>query len=123
LTAKLRAGNNGVIVHGFRMKQSFAERCYAALQLVPPGRVTTYRALAEFLGTRAYRAVGTAMRRNPHAPEVPCHRVVKSSGQVGGFARGTEAKIKLLQAEGVRVSNGSIADFEEKFFDFSVITR
>ena len=69
------------------MKQnnSFNERTYDLLKKVPKGKVTTYKALAEKLGTKAYRAVGQAMRCNPYAPKVPCHRVVKSDGSIGGF--------------------------------------
>lgn len=48
------------------------------------------------------------MNKNPFAPEVPCHRVVKSSGEVGGFASGTKNKIKMLKSEGVEVKNGKI---------------
>jgi methylated-DNA-[protein]-cysteine S-methyltransferase len=49
----------------------FAEQAYDLLRKVPEGRVTTYREIAHALGTRAYRGVGQAMKRNPYAPEVP----------------------------------------------------
>lgn len=88
--------------------KSFNERCYAALRKVPAGKVTTYAELATYLGSRAYRAVGNAMNRNPYAPEVPCHRVVRSNGEVGGFAHGTEAKIKMLKREGIVISAGKV---------------
>lgn len=100
---------------------SFAEEVYRELKLVPRGKVTTYKALAERLGTKAYRAVGTAMKNNPYAPEVPCHRVVRSDGFVGGFMGKTsgaevEKKISLLQTEGVKVIEGKIdlLEFLEK---------
>ena len=51
--------------------QSFSEKVYALLKEVPKGRVTTYKELAQALGTKAYRGVGQAMKRNPYAPEVP----------------------------------------------------
>lgn len=51
--------------------KSFSEKVYDLLRKVPKGRVTTYKELAEALGTRAYRGVGQAMKRNPCAPEVP----------------------------------------------------
>ena len=50
---------------------TFAERTYDLLRTVPAGRVTTYKELAHALGTKAYRGVGQAMKRNPYAPEVP----------------------------------------------------
>jgi len=97
--------------------KSFNERCYEILRAVPAGKVTTYKALAKALNTKAYRAVGNAMNKNPHAPKVPCHRVVKSNGEAGGFASGTENKIKMLKAEGVEVKAGKIdlQEYEHKF--------
>lgn len=51
--------------------KTFAEKIYDLLRTVPKGRVTTYKQLANALGTKAYRGVGQAMKRNPYAPEVP----------------------------------------------------
>ena len=67
---------------------AFHRKIYSLLKKVPKGKVTTYKALAQAAGTKAYRAVGQAMRCNPYAPIVPCHRVVASDGSIGGF-RGT----------------------------------
>lgn len=86
---------------------------------VPKGKVTTYGDLAKELARRdkryspkASRAVGTTMKNNPCAPQVPCHRVIKSDGGIGNFRGGAEgavdAKIKMLQAEGVAVTSGRI---------------
>jgi methylated-DNA-[protein]-cysteine S-methyltransferase len=76
-------------------KQTFNERCYSLLKKVPKGKVTTYKALALKLNTKAYRAVGNAMNKNPNAPKVPCHRVVGHSGDLTGFATGIKnAKIR-----------------------------
>jgi len=92
---------------------TFAEKVYDELRKVPRGKVTTYKVLAEKLGTKAYRAVGTAMKNNPYAPEVPCHRVVRSDGMVGGFMGkmdGEEVakKIVTLRDEGVVVAGGKV---------------
>lgn len=89
---------------------------------VPKGRVTTYKALADAMGIRAYQAIGQVMRINPFAPRVPCHRVVASDGRIGGFMgkrNGEEIKkkIRILKKEGVEVRNGKVVDFEKKFFD------
>ena len=79
------------------------------LMEVPKGKVTTYRELANALGTKAYRAVGQALNRNPHLMKVPCHRVIKSNGEVGGYALGIDRKKELLKMEGVQVeANGRI---------------
>ncbi len=87
---------------------NFNERCYSILRRVPLGKVTTYKALASAMKTKAYRAVGNAMNKNPYAPEVPCHRVISSDGSLGGFASGTSKKIKMLNAEGVEIKKGKI---------------
>jgi methylated-DNA-[protein]-cysteine S-methyltransferase len=93
----------------------FQERVYAKLLEVPRGKVTTYGELARALGS-APRAVGQALRANPYAPRVPCHRVVASDGRIGGF-RGETAgadirdKVALLRKEGILVEEGRVAHF------------
>lgn len=87
---------------------SFNEKCYNILKKVPKGKVTTYKEIAKSLNCKAYRAVGNAMNKNPYAPKVACHRIIKSNGEIGGFARGTKNKIKLLKSEGVEVINNRI---------------
>ncbi|MFH1802396.1 MAG: MGMT family protein [archaeon] len=77
---------------------NFNERCYAVLRKVPKGKITTYGALARAVGSpRAARAVGNAMNKNPYSPKVPCHRVVKSDGKVGGFASGADKKVEMFE--------------------------
>ena len=96
---------------------SFQSQCYEALKKVPRGKVITYGGLAEMIGRpKAHRAVGSAMNKNPFAPKVPCHRVVKSNGDLGGFSIDTKVKIKRLQEEGVMVSNNKIVDFKSILF-------
>ena len=98
---------------------SFAEKCYQLLLRVPKGRVTTYKDLAEAMGTRAYRAVGQAMNRNPRLIEVPCHRVVCRDGEIGGYALGVEKKIELIQKEGVVVKGNRVEGMEGILYRFS----
>ncbi len=103
--------------------KTFNERVWNLMKKIPRGRVTTYKELARALGTHAYRAVGNACRHNPYAPEVPCHRVVKSSGEIGGFGgqtkgRNIRRKITLLKREGVEVRNGKIVGFKKLLFKF-----
>ncbi|HLF54384.1 MAG TPA: MGMT family protein [Candidatus Nanoarchaeia archaeon] len=88
----------------------FADSVYKTLKgKVPKGKVTTYQALAKAIGNpKAARAVGNALNANPHAPVVPCHRVVKSSGEIGGFASGTEKKVNILKKEGITIKKGKI---------------
>ena len=98
--------------------QTFNQKIYELLKKVPKGRVTTYKILAEKLGTKAYRAVGNAMAANPYAPKVPCHRVVNSDGNVGNYSGkgGKKGKIRMLEKEGVKVKNGRIVGFEKHLF-------
>ena len=70
----------------------FQEKIYAALRKVPAGKVITYAGLGKLVGSKAFRAVGMAMRCNPYAPVVPCHRVVCSDGSLGGFKGKTSGK-------------------------------
>ena len=99
---------------------SFNQKIYDILKKVPKGRVTTYKILAEAAGTKAYRAVGNAMAKNPYAPKVPCHRVVNSDGNVGNYSGkgGKKGKIGMLEKEGVKVRNGKIVDFGNVVFRF-----
>jgi len=84
----------------------FRRNVYEALLEVPKGYVTTYGLLARRVACRSARAVGGALRANPLAPEVPCHRVVAADLTIGGFCgcRSGEAlarKCALLASEGV----------------------
>lgn len=88
--------------------KSFNEKCYDILRKVPKGKVVTYKQIASIMKTKAYRAVGNAMNKNPYAPKVPCHRVIKSNGEVGGFAFGTNKKIKMLKEEGIEIQSDKI---------------
>ncbi|MEK6903760.1 MAG: MGMT family protein [Nanoarchaeota archaeon] len=90
------------------MKTTFAERVYAIIKKIPKGKVATYKDIAHALNVNAYRAVGQALHNNPYAPKVPCHRVIASSGNIGGFAHGSEKKEVLLKKEGVIISNKKI---------------
>ena len=77
------------------------------LKSVPKGKVTTYSAIAKRLNSKAFRAVGSAMRRNTDR-SIPCHRVINSDGRVGNYNRGKALKIKLLRGEGVTITDGKV---------------
>ena len=98
----------------------FQSECYEALKKVPKGKVITYAGMASEKGKpKAHRAVGNAMNKNPFAPKVPCHRVVKSNGELGGFADDINVKIKRLRKEGVEVLNNQIVNFKSVLFSES----
>lgn len=97
---------------------NFRESVYAVCKLIPRGKVSTYQQIALALkNPRASRAVGNALNRNPYAPQVPCHRVVRSNGQVGGFASGSTKKIALLKKEGLMIKDGQI-DLQKYLYTF-----
>ena len=82
----------------------FQRRVYLALLDVPAGTTITYGELAKRIGCRSAQAIGQALRRNPFAPEVPCHRVVAKNGSLGGYmgerdGEQIEYKRRLLEAE------------------------
>ncbi len=97
---------------------NLCEYTYFLVRQIPKGRVSTYGAVAKALGDKRHaRAVGMYMNRNPNPDKMPCFKIVKSDGNIGGFAKGIEDKIKRLNKEGINVKNGKIVDFEKKFFD------
>ena len=94
----------------------FQEKVYAACRKIPRGKISTYQEIAKNIkNSKSMRAVGNALNKNPFAPTVPCHRVVRNGGEVGGFASGSRNKIRLLKKEGIRIKSGKIADFSRRF--------
>lgn len=80
--------------------KTFAEKVYAVVAKIPRGGTLTYKDVARRAGSpRAYRAVGNILNKNRN-PLVPCHRVVRSDGDPGGFAGGRKKKIMMLKREG-----------------------
>jgi methylated-DNA-[protein]-cysteine S-methyltransferase len=100
----------------------FQRKVYSALCHVPEGNVTTYKSLANYINCSSNQAIGQALKRNPYCPLIPCHRVIKSDGSIGGFHGATSGtyidnKVQLLKKEGViftkdgKVSPSCIYDF------------
>lgn len=84
---------------------------------IPKGKVTTYKEIAKMIGKpKAARGVGRALNKNKNK-NIPCHRVVKSNGEVGGFNQGKEKKIKKLKKEGIEIIEGKI-DLKKYLFKF-----
>ncbi|KAH7402708.1 6-O-methylguanine DNA methyltransferase [Pyrenochaeta sp. MPI-SDFR-AT-0127] len=107
----------------------YQERVYAALQQIPEGRITTYAALSKALSSSP-RAVGGALRVNPFAPEIPCHRCIASTGFVGGYkgdwedapsGQNQESKLQLLKDEGVLFdAKGFLIDKSQLWDEFNL---
>lgn len=80
----------------------FSRRVYEVVADISRGQTMSYAEVASAAGRpKAVRAVGNILNKNPFAPDVPCHRVVRSDGTVGGFAHGSAKKKALLEKEGV----------------------
>ena len=78
----------------------FAKKVYRIVLNIPIGEVRTYKWVARKAGRKgAYRAVGQVLKNNPYPLIIPCHRVVKSTGQPGGYIWGVKTKIALLNLE------------------------
>lgn len=78
----------------------FKEKVFNVVKHIPKGSVLTYKEVAKLAGSpRAYRAVGNILNTN-YDPTIPCHRVVRSDGKAGGYNRGSDNKINILNAEG-----------------------
>ena len=101
-------------------KDSFRDRVYKLVTRIPKGKVSTYGDIAKALGNvRLSRAVGVALKLNPKPIEVPCHRVVKSNGELGGYSYGgLDMKKRLLKAEGIEISGIKIKNFEKVRYKF-----
>ena len=89
------------------------DKVYKKLLEVPQGMVTTYGELARAVGLKnGQRAIGRIMNKNPYPVIVPCHRVIKSNGDIGGYAWGEKIKTNMLSKEGVKIKNGKIVDLK-----------
>ena len=84
----------------------FQRKVYLALLDIPSGATISYKELGEKIGCRSAQAIGQALKRNPYAPDVPCHRVISSNGAIGGYfgqcdGEAIAKKLQLLHDEGV----------------------
>lgn len=102
-------------------KESFYDRVYEVARLIPAGRVTSYGAIAEYLGTKgSARMVGYAMNASSTAiPAVPAHRVVNRFGMLSGKSHfaGRNLMEEMLRNEGVVVENDLVKDFDQQFWN------
>jgi methylated-DNA-[protein]-cysteine S-methyltransferase len=91
-------------------------KCLNLLLKIPKGKITTYQELAHALGTRAYRAVGSAMAKNQYLNTYPCYKVIKSNGEVGEYSGKQPKKIELLEKEGIQIKNLKVQNLKEVLF-------
>ena len=84
----------------YRTPSSFEAKVYKTVREIPKGKTLTYKQVAKLSGSPlAHRAVGNILGKNCD-PNVPCHRVIRSDGSIGGYNRGTAQKQKILKSEG-----------------------
>lgn len=99
----------------------FFDRVFEVVKLIPPGRVTSYGAIARYIGSpQASRMVGWAMNQSHASREfIPAHRVVNRNGMLTGKHHfdGPEVMAELLENEGIRVVDDQVQEFSEKFWD------
>jgi len=94
-------------------------KVYKKLLDVPKGKITTYSDLGKAVGLKnGQRIIGKIMNKNPYPALVPCHRVVMSTGKIGGYSYGENVKTKMLSDEGIEIINGSIENFDKRLFRF-----
>ena len=94
-------------------------KVYKKLLDVPKGQITTYGDLGKAVGLKnGQRIIGKIMNKNPYPALVPCHRVVMSTGKIGGYSYGENVKTKMLSDEGIEIINGSIENFDKRLFRF-----
>ena len=85
----------------------FQNKVWKEIKKIPKGKVTTYKNIAKSIGyPKAFRAVANACGKNPYAPLIPCHRVIKSDFTIGGYSAigGIKTKIKLLKKEKININ-------------------
>lgn len=85
----------------------FQRKVYEVVKKIPLGKVLTYREVAKRIGyPKAYRAVGNALNKSASwRTKIPCHRIIKSDGKIGGYSRGIKKKIVLLKEEGITINS------------------
>jgi len=98
---------------------SLEQKIYKKLLQVPKGQVTTYGELAKAVGLEnGQRTIGKIMNKNPYPVIIPCHRVIMSTGKIGGYAYGEKIKSNMLTKEGIKIKNGKILDWKDKVYRF-----
>jgi O-6-methylguanine DNA methyltransferase len=87
----------------------FRQKVFAIVARIPKGKVSTYKEVARAAGRpRAVRAVGNILRTNRLLKKIPCYRVIKSDGRIGGYVLGIKEKAQKLRADGIRIRGDKI---------------
>ena len=92
---------------------NFSQKVYEIVKNIPYGKVMTYKQIGDKLSSRAYQAIGQTLKNNPDPKNIPCHRVIKSNREIGGYFGHidddiSKKKEKILVNEGVKIVNGKV---------------
>ena len=100
---------------------NFNDKVLRLCSKIPKGKITTYKEISKKLNTKAYRAVGYALKQNKKTRVIPCHRVINSNGSLRGYKGklNNKEKIKVLTKEGIKIKNNKVVDFEKVLFNFN----
>jgi len=103
---------------------AFQKQVFAALLEIPKGKVVSYGELASYLEIKSAQAIGQALKKNPDSPQVPCHRVIRKDGNLGGFMGSLENNKKrdLLKAEGVIFDSTGQLSTTEAWYSFPIVS-
>lgn len=94
---------------------NFGQKVFDIVRSIPKGKVVSYKQIGEKLNSKAYRAIGQALKNNPDPKNIPCHRVIKSNGEIGGYFGHIDDSVnkmkeKLLKDEGIKIVNGKVVE-------------
>lgn len=92
----------------------FEKKVLNLVKKIPRGKLTTYKLLAKAVGqSKAARAVGNALNKNPRLIKISCHRVIRSDGRLGGYRLGWKRKMLLLKREGIEFEKNKVKNFKK----------
>ena len=89
-----------------QIKDNIDKRVHSLLKKIPSGKVTSYKEISRIVGIHP-RTVGLVLKRNKN-PNILCYRVIKDNGEIGGYNRGKEEKMRKLTKDGIKILNGKI---------------
>ena len=92
------------------------EKVYRLVKKIPRGRVSTYKAISEATGIHP-RAVGMILHINKDPVEIPCYKIIRSDGTLGGYSKGIKKKAELLKKDGIKIKNGKV-DLKKYLYRF-----
>lgn len=100
-----------------KQRKNLKNKVYSFLSRIPKGKVSTYKEVALAVGSpRAYRAVGSILNKNKDTLNIPCYKVVRSDGFVGGYRLGSLRKEQLLKRDGIEINTGKVINLYRYLF-------